>query len=60
MSDIPEDMMFEEPELACILDNFQPGRKGFGKYHRGGRKGFGTGEFRDKEGGKSNRPENYN
>ena len=49
MSDIPEDMTFEEPELACILENLQKGRKGSGKYHRKGRKGFGKGEFRDKK-----------
>ena len=58
MSDIPEDLTFEEPELTCILENLQKGRKGSGKYHRKGRKGFGKGEFRDKEGGKSNRTEN--
>ena len=50
MSDIPEDMTFEEPELACILENLQKGRKGSGKYHRKGRKGFGKVEFRDKKG----------
>ena len=38
MSDIPEDMTFEEPELACILENLQKGRKGSGKYRRKGRK----------------------
>ena len=70
MSDIPENLTFEEPELACILENLQKGRKGSGKYHRKGRKvfgkgefrdkkGFGKGEFRDKEGVKGNRPENY-
>ena len=70
MSDIPEDLTFEEPELACILENLQKGRKGSGKYHREGRKGFGKGElrdkkgfgkgeFRDKEGGKGNHLENY-
>ena len=30
MSDIPEDLTFEEPELACILENLQKGRKGSG------------------------------
>ena len=70
MSDIPEDMTFEEPELACILESLHKGKKGSGKYHRRGRKGFGKGEFRDKkvfgkgefrdkEGGKGNRSENY-
>ena len=70
MSDIPEDQKFEEPELACILENLQKGPKGSGKYHRKARKGFGKGEFRDKsgfgkgefrdkEGGKGNRSENY-
>ena len=52
MSDIPQDLTFEEPELACILGNLKKGRKGSGKYHRKARKGFGKGEFRDKEGGK--------
>ena len=28
VSDIPEDQTFEEPELACILENLQKGRKG--------------------------------
>ena len=32
---------------------------GSGKDHRKGKKGFGKGEFRDKEGGKGNRSENY-
>ena len=50
MSDIPEDQTFEEPELACILENLQKGRKGSGKYHRQGRKGYGKGEYRDKKG----------
>ena len=59
MSDIPEDMTFEEPELACILENLQKGRKGFGKGEFRDKKGFGKGEFRDKEGGKGNRSENY-
>ena len=59
MSDIPEDLTFEEPELACILENLQNGRKGSGNFHRKGKKGFGKGKFRDKEGGKDNRPENY-
>ena len=49
MSDIPEDQKFEEPELACILENLQKGRKGSGKYHRKAREGFGKGEFRDKK-----------
>ena len=34
-------------------------KRGSGKEHRKGYKGFGEGEFRDKEGGKGNRPENY-
>ena len=45
MSDIPEDLKFEEPELACILEHLQKGREGSGKYHRKGRKGFGKGKF---------------
>ena len=50
MSDIPEDMTFEEPELACILENLQKGRKGSGKYHRKGSKGLSKGDFPDKKG----------
>ena len=70
MSNIPEDLTFEEPELACILENLQKGRKGSGKFLRKGSKGFSKGEFRDKksfgkgesrdkENGKGIRPENY-
>ena len=59
MSGIPEHLTFEEPELACILAIFQKDEKRSGKDHRKGKKGFGKGEFRDKEGGKGNRPENY-
>ena len=28
MSDIPEDATFEEPELACMLESLQKGKKG--------------------------------
>ena len=28
MSGIPEDATFEEPELACMLENIQKGKKG--------------------------------
>ena len=28
MSGIPEDLTFEEPELACMLKNLQKGKKG--------------------------------
>ena len=59
MSDFPEDQTFEEPELACMVENLQKGRKGSEKIHRKGNKGFGKGEFRDKEGGNGNRPGNY-
>ena len=40
MSDIPEDQTFEEPELACILENLKKDTKGSGKDHRKGKKGF--------------------
>ena len=53
MSDIPEDQTLEEHELACILEKVS------GKNHRKGKKSFGKGDFRDKEGNKGNRPENY-
>ena len=38
MSGIPEDQTFEEPELACNLENLQKGRKGSGKNHRKARR----------------------
>ena len=65
MSGIPEDATFEEPELACMLQNLQKGRKGSSKGFRGGKKGWSKGESRDvlkvstKEAGKGGRPENY-
>ena len=59
MSGIPEDRTFEEPELACMLENLQKGKKGSSKGHRKSKKGWGKGESRDKEGGKGGRPENY-
>ena len=31
MSGIPEDATFEEPELACMLESLQKGKKGSGK-----------------------------
>ena len=49
MSDIPEDLTFEEPELACILENLQKGRIGSGKFLRKASKGFSKGESRDKK-----------
>ena len=49
MSNIPEDLTFEEPELACILEHLQKGRKGSGKFLRKGSKGFSKGEFRDEK-----------
>ena len=30
MSDFPEDMTFEEPDLACVLENLQKGRRVLG------------------------------
>ena len=59
MSGIPENQTIEEPELACITENLHQGRMESGKDHRKVEKVFGKGEFRDKEGGKGNRPENY-
>ena len=31
MSGIPEDATFEEPELACMLESLQKGKKGIGQ-----------------------------
>ena len=60
MSDIPEDATFEEPELACMLESLQKGKKGSGKGFRRGKKGWSKGESRDvSKAGKGSRPENY-
>ena len=65
MSGIPEDATFEEPELACMLENLQKCRKGSSKGFRRGKKGWSKGESRDglklstKEAGKGGRPENF-
>ena len=60
MSDIPEDVTFEEPELACMLESLQKGKKGSGKGFRRGKKGWSQGESRDvSKAGKGGRPENY-
>ena len=65
MSGIPKDATFEEPELACVLENLQKDRKGSSKGHRSGKKGWSKGESRDilrlstKEVGKGSRPENH-
>ena len=65
MSGIPEDATFEGPELACMLENLQKGRKGSSKGFRRGKKGCSKGESRDvlkvstKEAGKGGPPENY-
>ena len=65
MSGIPEDARFEEPELACMLENLQKGRKGLSKGFRRVKKGWSKGESRGglklstKEAGKGGRPENY-
>ena len=62
---MPEDVTFEEPELACMLENLQKGRKGSSKGFRRGKKGWSKVEFRDvlkfstKEAGKGGRLENY-
>ena len=60
MSGIPEDATFEEPELVCMLESLQKGKKGSGKGFRRGKKGWSKGESRDVlKAGKSDRPENY-
>ena len=60
MSGIPEDATFEEPELACMLESLQKGKKGSGKGFRRGKKGWSKGESRDVlKTGKGGRPENY-
>ena len=60
MSGIPEDATFEEPELACMLESLQKGKKGSGKGFRRGKKGWSKGESRDVlKVGKGGRPENY-
>ena len=60
MSDIPEDATFEEPELACMLESLQKGKKGSGKGFRRSKKGWSKGESRDvSRAGKGGRPENY-
>ena len=64
MSGIPEDATVEEPELACMLENFQKGKKGSCKGFRRGKKSWSNGESRDvlqfstKKAGKCGRPEN--
>ena len=64
MSGIPEDATFEEPELACMLENLQKGKQGSSKGFRRGKKGWSKGASRDvlkfstKEAGKGSRPEN--
>ena len=51
---------FEEPELACMLESLQMGKKGSGKGFRKGKKGWSKGESRDVlKAGKGGRPENY-
>ena len=60
MSDIPEHATFEEPELACMLESLQKGKKGSGKGFRKGKKGCSKGESRDVlKAGTGGRPENY-
>ena len=51
---------FEEPELVCMLESLQKGKKGSGKGFRRGKKGWSKGESRDVlKAGKGGRPENY-
>ena len=53
MSGIPEDATFEEPELTCMLESLQKGKKGSSKGFRRGKKA------RDVlKAGKGGRPEN--
>ena len=60
MSSNPEDATSEEPELACMLESLQKGKKGSGKGFRKGKKGCSKGESRDVfKAGKGGRPENY-
>ena len=60
MSGILEDATFEEPELACMLESLQKGKKGSSKGFRRGKKGWSKGESRDVlKAGKGGRPENY-
>ena len=60
MSGIPEDATFEAPELACMLESLQKGKKGSGKGFRKGKKGWSKGESRDVfKAGKGGRPDNY-
>ena len=60
MSGISEDATFEEPELACMLENLQTGKRGSGKGFRRGKKGWSKGKSRDVlKVGKGGRPENY-
>ena len=47
MSGIPEDATFEEPELACMLENLQKGKKGSSKGFWRGEKSWSKGESRD-------------
>ena len=65
MSGIPEDATFEDPELACMLENLQKGKKGSSKGFQKGKKRWSKGESRNvlklstKEAGKGGRHENY-
>ena len=59
-SDLPEDVTFEEPELACMLESLQKSKKGAGKGFRKGKKEWSQSESRDgSKAGKGGRPENY-
>ena len=60
-SGIPEDATFEEPELACMLENLQKGKKGIGQGFPERQERLEQGESRDVlKAGKGGRPENFN
>ena len=50
----------KKPELACILENLQKGKKGSSKGFRSGKKGWSKGESRDVlKAAKGGRSKNY-
>ena len=59
MSGILGDATFEEPELACMLENLQKGRRGVERNLPERQEGRDVLKFSTKETGKGGRPENY-